>query len=43
MNKIIEDAASPWLPPSSVTGSGSDQHVSVAGATVSLLLAVPRG
>ena len=33
----------PWAPPPSAAGSGSDAHVSVAGASDSLLLAVTGG
>ena len=33
----------PWAPPSLAAGSGSDAHVSVAGASDSLLLAVTGG
>ena len=33
----------PWAPPSLTAGSGSDAHVSVAGASDSLLLAVTGG
>ena len=37
------DPTAPCAPPSSATGSGSDQHVNVAGATDSLLLARSGG